>query len=407
VDRLFLKDVEAWSAVDLDDLVAAKIPEGMRVEYKGGLKIDTKSQRAEAAKDVSGFANAQGGWLFYGIAEDDSEEPLPTAVAPLTAEGLQTRLENILDSSLEPRVDFHAAPVKVDGGIVLVIRVEARTGNPIMVQGYGEYRYYRRSGTRTRQMTASEVTDAYANARDREKELAGVLNSLPLKARITRARSIDELRLAAYEQEQPENWLPLATVVVAAIDCPRPLIGPKKILRDAFREPSEGMRGGPRRSVRPGGRWVIDAFGLHDEKTFDLDGNIALAYRIAVFRQGVFEWARRYRTEPTIPGKTLTEDVHDALRYAGSIFAEVDYFGRLETHIRIENAEQAIPEIPASWDLSVHPAGVEWVGNCREVSVDELQLDPTPTVRAAMDVIWQGFGVEKCPYFDREGAWSV
>lgn len=357
-------------------------------------------------KDVSGFANAQGGWLFCGIDEDDSDEPLPTAVEPLPAEGLQTRLENILDSSLEPRADFHAAPVKVDGGVVLVIRVEPRTGNPIMVQGYGEYRYYRRSGTRTLQMTAGEIAEGYARARRREEELVGVLHSLPLMARITRPRSADELRIFAQGEKVPPKLLPLPTVLVAAIDCSRPLIGPERFKRGSFEEPTEGMCGGPRRSVRPGGRWVITAWGMHDEDTFISDGEKALAHRVAIFRQGVFEWAMRYRTEPTIPGRSFAEDVHDALRYAGAVFAEVGYFGRLETHIRIENAENAIPDIPTGWELALHLGQVEWVGHCREVSVEELQLDPTPTVRAAMDVIWQGFGVEECPYFDKDGDWT-
>jgi hypothetical protein len=46
------------------------------------------------------------------------------------------------------------------------------------------------------------------------------------------------------------------------------------------------------------------------------------------------------------------------------------------------------------------------MGLRREVSVDELQLDPTPTVRGAMDVLWQGFGVTSCPYFDQDGNWT-
>src|SRR5262249_27607105 len=145
--------------------------------------------KAEVAKDVSGFANAQGGWLLYGIDEDDSAEPRPKAVDPISEEGLQTRLENVLDSALEPRASFHAATIQVDGGVVIVVPVEPRLGAPIMVQGYREYRYYRRSGTRTIRMSATEVAEAHATAKGREEALFETLGSLPLKSRITRNRS--------------------------------------------------------------------------------------------------------------------------------------------------------------------------------------------------------------------------
>ncbi len=120
----------------------------------------------------------------------------------------------------------------------------------------------------------------------------------------------------------------------------------------------------------------------------------------------MFEWARRYRgDEPQLPGKSLADDTHDVLLYAAGVFAELGYFGRLAIYVRIENAEQAIPEVPADWDLPLRPAGVEWIGLRQDVAVDELQLDPTPTVRKAMHVLWQGFGVTRCPYFDQGGNW--
>lgn len=403
MDRIFLKDVEAWTAEDLADLVKAKFPEGLRLEYKRQLNLDRKAERAEAAKDVSGLANGQGGWLLYGIEEDDGEEPLPKEVTPILGEGLQTKLENVLDDALAPRANFHAATIPICDGVVIAVRVEPCRGGPVMVQGYGEYRYYRRSGTRTIRMSATEVAEAHSSAKGREDELAEVLHALPLRARITRPRSVDEVKLAVQGQVKPE-WRPLVTVVVAAVDCLRPLVTPDRISPDAFPESWEGKRRRPPASVRPPGRWILDAFGLHHEEAYDEQ---LLAKRVAIYRQGVFEWAQRYRGgEPQLPGKTLADDVHDVLRYAAGVFAELDYFGRLATYVRIENAEQAVPEIPSDWDLHVRPAGVEWMGLRQEVSVDDLQQDPTPTVRSAMDVIWQGFGVARCPYFDQNGNWT-
>lgn len=365
-------------------------------------------------KDVSGFANAQGGWLFYGIEEDESPEPLPTAIRPVKAPGLLTVLEDILDSSLQPRAYFHAAAVPVDGGSVIVIRVEPRRGEPIMVQGFGEYRYYSRSGTRTMPMSGTEVVDAHAAARGRESEVLELLAApFPTLSRVSRPRSHDSLRMAAsspYAGWEPK-WLPLPVVVVVAMDCPRPLIHHTVFAdREAFPEPREGLRGG-QRDVLPAAPWKLDAHGFNRE-VLDETGPRPwyVLHRAAVFRLGIVEWARRYpmKGEFVIPGLTFAEDVHDALRYAASAFSAVEYFGRLAVFVRIENAEKAILELPTGIEEPLQNPDVEWLGSFIEVSTDELLIDPSPVVREAMDVISQGFGVRRSPYFDaNSGDWLV
>jgi predicted HTH transcriptional regulator len=117
-------------------LLVDQLPEGQRLEYKAALLLDSRKQKAEAAKDISGMANAQGGWIIFGIAEGDGEEPLPSQATPLPATGLQTRLENILDTSLEPIPDYQAATISIEEGVVIVVRVSKGT-QPVMVQGYG------------------------------------------------------------------------------------------------------------------------------------------------------------------------------------------------------------------------------------------------------------------------------
>jgi hypothetical protein len=409
MERLVVKNPETWTLADVEDLIKAKLPEGQRLEYKQALHLDTPTQKAEVAKDVSGLANAQGGLLFFGIEEDDSEEPLPLRILPLNEEGLQTRLEDILDSALEPKASFHAATVRVEGGTGIVMRVEPRSGNPMMVQSYGQHRYFRRRGTRTMPMSGTEVAESFSQAQARETGLHTALASLPLVARITRDRSMDEISLRAEGLLVPV-WIPLAAVVVAAIDAPRPLFPVDAMSRDAYPEDFEGKLRDPMLGIRPQGRWTITALGLREEENYtEREGQSPglIRRRISIFREGVVEWVCRYAEDDhRIPGITLGGDVHDVLAYAASIFTEAGYYGRLQATIRIENADLARPYIPDGWDLAVHAVGHEWVGVTSEVSVDELRANPLPTVRSAMDVIWQGFGVERCPYFDREiGAW--
>jgi hypothetical protein len=401
--RLFSTDPSSWNSSDVEELIRMRMPEGQRIEYKRELRIDTKSQKAEAAKDVSGFANAQGGLLVFGVAEDDSKEPVPTEMSPLPAAGLQTRLENLLDSTLEPVPDYRVSTITVEDGVVIVVRVQAHAGPPVMVQGYGEYRYFRRSGTRTRPMTGAEVAAAHAAAERRLERVDNRLRGLPLLARMFRPRSVDALRAG-----QELEYKPLATVVVASIDGPDELIGPQWMNGRAFEEVTDGYRGGNGSTIRRDHHFTINAHGLIEEH---IDRDIAadaarVLHRVAIYRAGAVEWAHRYR-EYQIPSRSFADAAHNALLYAASVFDRVGYSGRVAAWVRIENAENAQLMIARDWDIDTRLPQVEWIGTRCEVVVDDLLADPTPTVRDAMDRIWQAFGINRCLLFDEQGNWRA
>jgi hypothetical protein len=414
MEPMLTKPIGSWTADDLDALVESKIPEGMRVDYKERLNSKARKDRIEICKDVSGLANAHGGWLFYGIAEDESPEPLPTEVTPFDLGGDLTAFEDILDSSLQPRARFEARSIDVKGGQVLLVRVEPREGALIMVQGYGEFRYYRRSGTRTIPMDQQEVARARAVDADRQGELMELLGpGLPLVARIGRfrTRELDELQLREKFALKPlvekVEWIALPVVVAVAMDSPRPLIHHSVFAQDGpFPEPPGGR--GRNRRVLPDPTWRITANGVVREQSIDPSARPPrLAHRLAVFREGVVEWARRYRNEDVIPAMTFAEDVHDVLRYVGSVFSSVDYFGRVAIFIRLENAHHAQLAFSSEGGFEEpHEPEREWIGHYAEAPVDDLITDPTPIVRDATDVISQGFGLRRSPCFSYQtGDW--
>lgn len=406
MEPLLTKPIWNWTAADVDALVESKLPEGMRIDYKRGLAVRSRKERIEVCKDVSGLANAQGGWLFYGIEEDESPEPLPAAVRPFEVGGDLTVAEDILDSSLQPRARFEARVIDVDGGQVVIVHVEPRQGALIMVQGYGEFRYYRRSGTRTIPMGNLEVSAARAREEDRASEVMELVEPpLPLLARISSRRQRDfeamELRSTySFRFDWQPEWRPLPVVVAVAMDALRPLIHHSVFSQlDPFPEPRDGLKGS--RRILPMPAWKLNAFGMIKEELIDEEPPQRIRHRAAVFRNGVIEWGRRYRdADFEIPGQTYAEDVHDALKFMASVFSSVGYFGRLAIFVRIENAERAILELPQSSMERSREPGVEWLGHFAEVPVDDLLVDPTPVVKDAMDFISQGFGVLRSPYFD-------
>ena len=69
-----------------EQLIQDGIEEDLHLDYKG--EIDTNS--GEIAKDLSAFANSDGGYIIYGIEEDKHK---PKQIIPITGIGIKERLD--------------------------------------------------------------------------------------------------------------------------------------------------------------------------------------------------------------------------------------------------------------------------------------------------------------------------
>ena len=121
---------------DVEALVAAKVPEGERLEFKRELSVRkgrkdswaTDKKLSDAAKkqilhEVVAFANAYGGTLLLGIAETESKPPVADRVVPMPhCAELADRWRLVFRDSVEPPVpqlQIHAVPTDGDAGVVV------------------------------------------------------------------------------------------------------------------------------------------------------------------------------------------------------------------------------------------------------------------------------------------------
>jgi hypothetical protein len=105
---MFLTDreIKELNEKGLKDFLDKKIQEGYHLDYKRGLsgKSD-KEQYREFLKDVTGFANANGGQIIIG-----AEEPLENLsienqlVGVQQGDKLAMSLERVASSSIDPRI---------------------------------------------------------------------------------------------------------------------------------------------------------------------------------------------------------------------------------------------------------------------------------------------------------------
>jgi hypothetical protein len=146
---------------DLIALHSGVVKESLHIEYKGSDSIDKRNdpKKLEMARDISAFANADGGQIIYGMKENKDHEPdgLDGGLDP--REYPEIWFEQVLQQHVTPKlVDVKPRHVPLSNGrVAVVIDIPASRGDPHQVGG----RYYRRHNFNRLIMEHYEVRDAF------------------------------------------------------------------------------------------------------------------------------------------------------------------------------------------------------------------------------------------------------
>ena len=95
---------------DILSLIDNEVRENREIEYKRDLPGNSKDDKREFLADVSSFANASGGDLFYEVGEGEGEEkglpkkPVGVDCDDKGVDEITQRLENMIRDSIEPRI---------------------------------------------------------------------------------------------------------------------------------------------------------------------------------------------------------------------------------------------------------------------------------------------------------------
>src|SRR5258707_11196562 len=155
---------------DIQSLVDAKKSERRTLDYKLQLPGNSDADKREFLYDVSSFANAAGGDLVYGIADEKDATGKATGL-PASADGLTlpnpsdaiARLENVVRDGIDPRIQGIQWQ-RVDGfsnGPVIVMRIPKSLTGPHMVVFGGMGRFYSRNSTGKYPLDVGEIRSAF------------------------------------------------------------------------------------------------------------------------------------------------------------------------------------------------------------------------------------------------------
>lgn len=165
--RLNFDDI---SENDLVGLIEAGVPEGLAIEYKRDGYSTADSQKKEALKDISSFANSSGGHLLIGM---DANDGVPTRLTGLdgTDPGSEIdRLENLIRDGVEPRiigVRIRAVSL-AQGGAAIVVRIPKSWNPPHRVSARNTNRFYIRNSGGVHEASVEELRSLFSESQAME-----------------------------------------------------------------------------------------------------------------------------------------------------------------------------------------------------------------------------------------------
>jgi hypothetical protein len=150
----------------LEALHTGNVKESLTLEYKASPAIDKRddNKKLEMARDVSAFANADGGQIVYGMTESDHE---PAGLDDGVDDKVYPEIwfEQVLQQHITPPISglkIRHVPL-TKSKVAVVIDVPATKGDPHQVS---DGRYYRRHNFNRLPMEHYEVRDAMRRAVD-------------------------------------------------------------------------------------------------------------------------------------------------------------------------------------------------------------------------------------------------
>ena len=155
----------------LNSLIKNKVEENLNLDYKAAGSLGKQNNKTtEISKDVSAFANSDGGIIIYGIKEDKVNKHLPEKIDPINRkEFTKEWLEQIIQDKIRPRIsDFKIHPIRINNEQVVYI-VDINKSNTAH-QAFDK-KYYKRYNFQSTPMYDYEIRDILNRAKNPEIEL--------------------------------------------------------------------------------------------------------------------------------------------------------------------------------------------------------------------------------------------
>lgn len=163
IDKFFRKKPKDVTKEDLEAFLTKKIEENLNLDYKA---IQAYYDFDELSKDVSAFANSEGGLLILGFSQDEIKKGkvvvkvLPKELTWGEEILSKERLEDNLVGKIQPRIDgIRIQPVREGNGsmrVIFLVDIPQSKNRPHIAS---DKRYYKRLNFRKAPMEHYEIVN--------------------------------------------------------------------------------------------------------------------------------------------------------------------------------------------------------------------------------------------------------
>ncbi len=156
-----LLDKENLTENDIRQLISSKVEESIHLDFKQSESLGlSDKKKAEIAKDVSAFANSDGGVIIYGIKEDNHVADSLSFIDG--NEFTKEWIEQVIQSRIQRKIeDLRIIPVRFDSDIKKSIYVVNIPASPLAPHMTSDKKFYRRYNFESVQMEEYEIRNLY------------------------------------------------------------------------------------------------------------------------------------------------------------------------------------------------------------------------------------------------------
>jgi len=379
------KPITEIHEIDLQSLVDNAVSEGKTTEYKESLPGGSDRDKKEFLADVCSFANAIGGYIFYGIRE---ESGIPVDVCGLEVNDIDAfvlRLDNLIRDGIEPRIlgiTIHSVGLS-NARTVLIIHIPRSWSAPHMVKYgiRGSERFFSRNSSGKYPLDLSELRAAFV--------FSETLSERTRNFRLDRISKI-------IANETPSNLSGHAKFILHLIPYSiadsRAIFDVKKIYA------SEHFQA---------------IYTMNRSRRYNFDGVLAYADNtyVQVFRNGAIEagTTRLFNDERrAIPSIAFEREIIEILPRYTAILRDLGVEPPVLIFLTLCGVSNYImgvdPRRFFPYDVPGRPIDRD-ILLIPEIVVESWEFDASKILRSSFDAIWNAAGWERSINYDENGNW--
>lgn len=394
------EDVSKINKEDLERFIDLKIGENLNLEYKSQLNIDNGDLRKEFLEDISAFANSNGGHILFGIKEDKGVPIEILGIEVDDVDNFKLKLQNILNSSISPQIDYSLGIVKIsDLKFILIIQIYESFIGPHGVQSNGHYKFNRRIDGARKPMGIDELKDAFLEN-----------GNLVDKIRNYRLERLQKIK----SNKTPVDFFGDNLIVIHLIP------------RQAFTSNNTINIDTMKRIRSDQQLWLKALYsgntGTKPELNFDglyswlgdYSTRLARCY-VQVFRNGIIETAENLllnrdgigfdeQHKNDLPSLAIEEQIYkfvnDAILFYNTIGIQPPFYIFISM-LGVKGKTMA------SKRLHLHKSYIRENNLLMpEVIITDINADIKKSLKNVIDMLWNASGIDSSIYFDENGEWK-